>query len=163
MPTPVCARGGVYVDDLVLKNNGTVVYSEDFDSADLSGWYSITDASVSSDHYSSAGYSLYENSYGGAFAKVSTDVLVSNPGLLELSFRVWLPEASEQWNSGNGSNITSLNVILHSDTNQSYSSGLWLYPNESEYRMALNGQHANTPTCSGGVWQTLWSSLIRTT
>lgn len=158
---PVWARGGAYIDDLVLRNNGTVVFSDNFDSGDLSEWHSAVDASVSSDHSYSADYSLYENWHGTQYsATISSDMSISNPGLLELSFKVWLPAVSEQWNSGSGSHVTGLYAILHSNTTgKDYTSGLWLYPYDSNYRMYLNGQYQSNPSCASGAWQNVVVSL----
>ncbi|MCE5200449.1 MAG: hypothetical protein ABFD54_13930 [Armatimonadota bacterium] len=151
--TPVYARGGVYIDDLVLKNGGTVIFSESFDSDDLSGWYSSNDASISTDHSCSTSNSLYENWHGGSPATISTNISISNPALLELSFNVFLPDTLEQWNNGGGAHVTALYIILHSNTtNKDYTSGLWLYPYDTSYRMYLNGKYSG-PSCASGNWQ----------
>jgi hypothetical protein len=154
------ARGGSYIDDFVLKNDGVAVFSENFDSGDLAGWYSATDASISSDRFCSGDYSLYENWHGAQYATVSHSVSITNPGLLEFGFKVWLPDVSEQWNSGSGSHVTNLYVVIHSNTtDKNYSAGLWLYPSDSSYRAYLNGAYQAYPSCSSGTWLNLGVTL----
>lgn len=162
MSISVYARGGVYIDDLVCTNNGSTVFSDNFNSGDLSVWDSISNSSVTNTRYNSADYSLYQNCHGMSdrTPTIIRNVSISNYGPLELSFKVWLPPASEQWNNAGSSWITVLYVTFHSDsTDKSYSAGFWLYPHESKYRLYLNGQYQQYSSNTGSAWQNVMIRL----
>ena len=97
-------RGGIYFDDILLTNDSKPIFFDDFQSGDLSGWSSIDDAKVESS--SSKACCLYLNRQGPVVSEAFHNILVKNPGVVELSVWVWLPPASEQESSA----LTSLNL-----------------------------------------------------
>lgn len=161
VPTAVSARGGVYVDDVVFKNDGVTVFSESFDSGGLSGWYSAKDATLSPEHCYSPDGSLYENWHGGSgYASISHDIDLLSTGVLELSYRLWLPPASEQWNDAGGATVTNVYVGLYCNSTKGvYNTGLWLYPYDAQYRMYIGNQYQKYPSCSSGSWHSVVAIL----
>jgi probable HAF family extracellular repeat protein len=118
-------RGGIYFDDILLTNDSKPVFFDDFQSGDLSGWSKQNDAKVESS--ASKAYCLFLNFQGPAQLATSHNILVQNPGVIELSAWVWLPPASEQefltstslyrYSSGSDDNIS---VGVQEDSRDGY-------------------------------------------
>lgn len=83
-------KGGIYFDDILLKNNGKAVFFEDF-QGDLSRWPRKDNAGVETSN-SKAACLYLNNVVSEAFHEAS----ITQPGLIELSAWVWLPPATEQ-------------------------------------------------------------------
>ena len=154
------AAGGAWIDDMTLKKDGTTVFSDNFNSGHLAGWYSTKDAVASSLHYNTAFYSMYVNWHNGAYAAATHDVSVTSSGLIELSCTMWMPATSQQWNYGGGATVTGTHIILHcNSTNKEVYGGYWLWPGDAKYRACANGSYSSSGTYSANTWYTSTLSM----
>ena len=123
-------RGGIYFDDILLKNDGRAVFFDDFQSGGLSLWPSADDARVECSGSDSKACCLYLNQRGPVVSDAFHVVSVQHPGVVELSAWVWLPPTSEQIPA-----FTSLN--LYSSGNDTAGVGVQVDSKSRGYRIRL--------------------------
>lgn len=155
---PVCGenRGGVYFDDVSLTNNGTKIFSDDFNSGQITVW-SHPRPLVTLFRYASnpVNYCVYLNRMIDINTYMSRMPKCGNVGALEFKALVYLPGNQEQWNSMHGSrDRTRINIMTGRNED-------WFYvaidgnPRETGYRVQLthvNPREKNTqPGGCGGA------------
>jgi hypothetical protein len=126
------AVGGIYFDDLSVTNNGTSVFSDNFDDGSISDWTPKNDAALSSSVARSAQYSVYLNQWGSTVADAFHSVSIATPGVVEASVWVWLPPTQEQYRP------TSTYIYLYSgNPSDNMYAGIELRDGETGYRVKL--------------------------
>lgn len=105
------AAGGIYFDNVQIKNDGKVVLSENFDDGDVSDWYQLTEATLLSVKDNPPSRVLWLNKHGQKDDMARHKFNVPQVGLLEFGAHVYVPSAVEQYNWQNQKD-TSLYVSL---------------------------------------------------
>lgn len=108
LPCALLARGGVYVDDFTVTNDGKVVFSDNFDSGNLDQWTNLAAATVPCDAEGKR-CCMHLNMHtdtdsGNAVHQMSIDT----PGFLEVSWLQWIAAANEQARH----NVTGLHLLV---------------------------------------------------
>ncbi|MCE5315296.1 MAG: hypothetical protein ABFD49_00875 [Armatimonadota bacterium] len=90
------ANGGVYLEDIRIKNNGKVVFSDDFNDGDISDWTHLRDVSVFTIEKTSTQMMLL-NEHGNQMAEADHPLDLNLSGSLEFSTMVCIAPPTEQY------------------------------------------------------------------
>ncbi len=131
------AAGGIYFDDVIVGNDRTVVFADNFDDGNASDWTSKNDATVTAGQCNSKPYSLHLNCHGRVVSQAYHLLPIRVSGLVEAHARVWLPPVQEQY-AWHHKTTSSTNLVLYSrESSDSISAGVELRPGELGYRIHL--------------------------
>lgn len=89
--------GGVYLDNIQLKNDGNVAFTENFDSGNISAWYQLGDASLFTVDQKTPSRMLWMNSHGKNTGMAQHKLYITPNGCTELSASVYIAPAAEQY------------------------------------------------------------------
>lgn len=126
---PLCASGGMYVDDLSIKNNGQVVFSDSFDNGNVNNWFMVG-CNFDSTHYNSANSSIHFDGMGTGATRAMS---MPQVGAVEVSTWIYMPSVGEQYNSTKS--VSYCRIGLWNDVRDLVSMGVELFPNELGYRV----------------------------
>jgi len=131
--TGAFGSGGIHFDDFSVTNNGSTVFSDNFDDGNISDWTSKDHATLDSSVSHSSPFSLHLNHTGGVVSEAFHSISTGSAGLVEASSWVWLPSVQEQAES------TFTNIVLYSgNTSDNIFTGVTLKPGETGYRIWLH-------------------------
>lgn len=137
------AAGGVLVDDLKITNDGKMVFSDGFNSAALSAWSKLYDATLIP---SAGGYYLHLNKHHSQSASMYHQLSVKQVGVLELSAKVFINPPEEQYLYGR-KQISMLVFTLYSaNAPNTLRAAVSLYPGEKANRVGIGLQRTETGT-----------------
>lgn len=155
----LCA-GGVYVDDLRVTNNGAQVLLDNFETGKLDGWTKLTGAELAANEQNK---SLAINRHGNYAATAYRTISIDKPGLVEISWFIFVAPVGEQYDCKKGGACT-MSIRLLSGMSASSNAGvpsaaLILNPCETTCRAGLapaNSFNATaktkSPVLSLGRW-----------
>jgi hypothetical protein len=96
LPCALFAKGGVYIDNMLVTNDGRNIFSDDFDSGTLRNWTGLVAATVPCDAkktYCSMHLNMHTNT---GTATALHEMPIEAPGVLEVRWRLWVAPADEQ-------------------------------------------------------------------
>lgn len=110
------AAGGVYMDDFQVRNNGVVVFGDNFQDGNYAGWQNVVDAKVFnlSSNPQQPVYSLCLNQQHKNVARAYHKLGISNAGVVELSVGILAAPCTEQYNCTHRNNECALRIGLRS-------------------------------------------------
>lgn len=95
LPCALLAKGGVYIDDVKITNDGVVVFSDSFNGGDLKNWTALRDATAPCDK-DPASCCLHLNNHGTGLPNATHTLAMKEAGVVEVSWRQWVAPAEEQ-------------------------------------------------------------------
>ena len=160
--SPALAVGGMYVDNVLLTNNGASVFADSFDRGTLEGW-KAAGASLIQSQPNPPQYSLYLNKSQRGRSQAEHVVSLDSVGRLELSAWLYLPPVEQQSNYA-GSRCDYAGFVIYAADPQDYlTTSLYLQPKGTGYRAQAQWRDAvrkNTlvksytgkPVINGDTW-----------
>ncbi len=159
--TAALGSGGIYMDSVLLTNNGSPVFSDSFDKATLDGWKADGTTFVQT-QAKPPQYCLYLTRPTRGRCQAQHFLSLDNVGTLELSAWVYLPPVEQQATyNDNRCNYAGF-CVYAADPKDHISATLFMQPKGTGYRAdaVWYDQQKNSnvrsytdkPVLSGGKW-----------
>lgn len=143
-PQMVMAGGGIYVDDFTVKNDGKVLFTDNFDDGSVSDWTFVRDATVVCDDATPRNCCLHVDRQRYANCCAYHAVSIPSPGVVELSAWIFLPPVEEQsCYTVSGGSFTGISVYSGS-TKDDVAAAVELQHLEKGYRIRVYSNSYNT-------------------